>query len=175
MQSIHRFLMRSGWEVYSINLIPSSGELGIDELALQLHDFIKQKIKHRQQFDIIGFSMGGLVSQYYIQKIGGCKRINHFISISTPHNGTMMGYLSNTKGGRQMRYRSPFIQELRRGMNSLRQLKFTSIWTPFDLMIFPASSSKVPFGHQIKIGCVFHPWMVSHSKCLKAIHTTLIS
>ena len=150
MEQIKRFLSGLGWRVFSISLTPSTGELGIEDLAKQLSTFIKIKIKGNQRIDIIGFSMGGLVSRYYVQKLNGYKQVDRLIMISSPQRGTLLGYLSSKTGPKQMRFNSNFIQELNNNVDRLRSLKITSIWTPLDLMILPSSSSKIKFGKKHK-------------------------
>lgn len=143
-------------------------------MAEQLRLFIQQNVKQDQSIDLIGFSMGGLVSRYYIQRLSGMGRVKHFITISSPHHGTLMAKLLNNKGSKQMRPNSDFIQGINKDVNDLNQIKFTSIWTPLDLMIIPASSSHLPFGKEIRINCLLHPLMTSNKECIKRIKEELM-
>jgi triacylglycerol lipase len=174
MRHISNYLRNSGWIIYSVTLSPSSGQIGIDGLANQLDVFIKENIQPNQKFDLIGFSMGGLICRYYIQRLGGFSRIEHFITISTPHNGTMMAYLLNNCGSRQMRLNSEFICDLNNDIGNLSMLKVTSIWTPLDLMVLPASSSHISVGDNIKIWCPLHPLMVSNYRCMQTVEAELL-
>lgn len=174
MRHIEGYLRNGGWTVYAVSLKPNSGRIGIDELASQLDKFIKDHIQPNQKFDLVGFSMGGLVCRYYIQRLGGLPRIEHFITISTPHHGTWLAYLLNNAGAKQMRVNSEFICGLNKDIDTLSSLKFTSIWSPFDLMIIPASSSHLNFGNEIKIFGILHPLMVHIHKCIKAIKAELL-
>ncbi len=174
MEHMAHFLRHRGWTVYSISLKPSSGQIGIDQLAEQLNTFINEKITPTQKFDLIGFSMGGLVCRYYVQRITNPSHLDHFITLSSPHHGTLTAYLSRNKGARQMRINSEFLRDLNRDITKLNQLKFTSIWTPFDLMIIPSSSSRTGIGREIKIAALAHPLMVKNQKCLRAIETELL-
>ncbi len=174
MRHFEKYLRNAGWMTYSINLLPNSGKLGIDELAQQLDIFIKEKIQPNQKFDLIGFSMGGLVSRYYIQQLGGISRIEHYITISTPHHGTGTAYFLNNSAGKQMRMNSEFMDCLNKEIEQLKLLKFTSIWTPFDLMIIPASSSHVSIGNEYKIKCFTHWLMLNNHTCMQILKEELL-
>src|SRR5687768_8460910 len=75
-----RHLRAEGHEVFMIDLSPNDGHAGLDELARQLADFTDAKLPGRR-FDLVGFSMGGLVSRYYMQRLGGAARVEHFVTL----------------------------------------------------------------------------------------------
>ncbi len=52
-------------------------------------------------------------------------------------------------------------------------LNFTSLWTPFDLIILPPSSSQLGIGAEMQIPALTHPMMVSDRRTLKAISDAL--
>ncbi|OZH55122.1 lipase class 2 [Hydrocoleum sp. CS-953] len=164
-----QYLKKSGWEVYSLNLVPNYGILGLDKLAEQIADYVDQTFPPNQPIDLIGFSMGGIVSRYYVQKLGGIDKVKRFITISSPHNGTLTGYALNLAAPKQMRPKSDFLENLNQDIDILEEINFTSIWTPYDAMILPARSSQIPVGRDIKIDILLHAWMVSDEKVLKVI------
>ncbi len=164
-----RYLKNLGWDVYSLNLVPNYGRVGLDKLAEQVDDYVAKTFSPQQSFDLLGFSMGGIVSRYYIQRLGGINRVERLITISSPHNGTLTAYGLNLPGPIQMRPKSSFIEDLNRDMSLLEQINFTSIWTPYDAMIIPARSSEISAGKVIKINVLFHPWMVSDERVLKVV------
>jgi triacylglycerol lipase len=161
-----------GWTVYSLDLIPSNGDLPLSQLAQQVTEFVDRHIP-TGAFDLIGFSMGGLVSRYYVQRLGGIQRVQRLITISSPHNGTIAAYASTRPGCVQMRPNSSFLNDLNRDLLMLEQINFTSIWTPLDLMILPARSSDLPVGRKIQIPVTLHAWMVTDARVIKTIAATL--
>ncbi|NES21577.1 MAG: alpha/beta fold hydrolase [Symploca sp. SIO3E6] len=167
------YLEERGWSVHSLNLIPNNATLGLDQLAKQVADYIAEHFGPEQPLDLVGFSMGGLVSRYYIQRLGGIERVQRYINISAPNNGTWTAYLLSRPGCVQMRPDSEFIQDLNRDCQMLERLNFTRLWTPFDLMIVPASSSQMPVGKEVEIPVLFHPWMLTDHRCLKAVAAAL--
>ncbi|MBI4021396.1 MAG: alpha/beta fold hydrolase [Candidatus Aenigmarchaeota archaeon] len=42
--------------------------------------------------DIVAHSMGGLVSRWYLQKLGGSANVQTFITLGTPHDGSEVAY-----------------------------------------------------------------------------------
>jgi len=173
MGPMARYLRRQGRTVYTVSLKPSWGQLGLDELAKQLEGFIREKIPAGEKFDLVGFSMGGLICRYYAQRLGGLSHIDHFITLASPHHGTWMAYAGWNTGCTQMRPDSAFLRDLNHDISTLNRVKFTSIWTPLDLMIVPASSSHTGLGREIKIWMPAHPLMALHPICIRAVASEL--
>ena len=159
----------SGRKVFCIDLVPNNGDAGLDELALQVSRFVEEHIPAGQKLDLIGFSMGGLVARFYVQRLGGIDRVSHLITLSSPHRGSYIAYLRANSGTRQMRPGSPFLQELNRDVKMLERIRVSSIWTPFDLMIVPAVSSKFAAGQDYRIPVIAHPSMVKDSRVFQLL------
>jgi triacylglycerol lipase len=173
MQKIADRLQRLGRRTYSIDLHPKYGSLVLPLYAEQLRGFIDRHLGATAPFDLVGFSMGGLVTRYYVQRLGGIDRIQRYITISAPHQGTIAAYFSNLAGVVQMRPHSEFLQDLDKDVQMLSQLEFTSIWTPWDLIILPANSSQLPVGKDVSLPVLAHPLMVSDGRSLAALMTAL--
>lgn len=167
------YLTHLGWSVYTLNLSPHWGNASIDELAQQIADYIDKNFEPEQHLDIVGLSMGGLVTRYYLQRLGGINRVQRFIAISSPHSGTWMAYTLWGKGCVQMRPGSAFLQDLNRDAALLEQLNFTSIWTDWDFIIVPASSSQISAAKEVKLSVFAHGMMARHSSSLKAVAEAL--
>ncbi|MEH2459486.1 esterase/lipase family protein [Nostoc sp.] len=167
------YLIQRGWSVYSLDLVPNNGDLGLDELAKQVADYITATFASEQRLDLVGFSMGGIISRYYVQRLGGINRVQRFITISSPHNGTVVAYGSWRPGCVQMRPGSIFLKDLNSDAVILGQLDFTSIWTPYDLMIVPGNSSQMSVGREVIIPVALHPWMLTDSRSLEVVTAAL--
>jgi triacylglycerol lipase len=166
---LQAFLESQEYRVYSFDMRPSNGDAPLEVLAEQVAQFIDRTFKPDQAIDLLGFSMGGIVSRYYLQRLGGLERVQRFVTVSSPHNGTTMAELSFVPGGQQMRVGSLFLQDLNRDIDRLTQLQFTSIWTPMDAIIVPAASSQVAVANNQKVLVPWHKWMVSDRRSLTAI------
>lgn len=162
------FLTGYGFEVHRLSLIPSNGDAGLDLLASQVAAYVDGR-----RMDLVGFSMGGVVARYYVQRLGGLANVERLVTISSPHRGTWTGFLRRNAGARQMRPGSMFLNDLNRDVESLNQISFTSIWTPLDLMIVPASSSVLPAGRSIRVNVPCHPWMVTDRRVLSLVQQLL--
>lgn len=168
-------LAQSGWSVHSLNLIPNYGSAKLEILALQLAEYITHTFPDDQPIDIIGFSMGGLITRYYLQRLEGIKKVQRYINISAPNRGTTIAYSLPLPGIVQMRPDSDFIKDLNQDcQHRLNQIKCTFIWTPYDLMIVPASSTLLGIGREIQIPVILHAWMVKDQRVLKAIKEALL-
>lgn len=169
LERMARHLRTFGWTAHALTVSPSGGQLGIEELAAQLAAFIERNPPAGQKFSLVGFSMGGLICRYYLQRLGGLERVERFVSIASPHRGTWMAYLGFNRGCRQMRPGSEFLQDLNSDVFRLAQIHFTSVWTPLDLMIIPAISSRVGIGRERLIWSAAHPLMVHENRCIRAV------
>jgi triacylglycerol lipase len=173
MRKIAAHLRGLGWQVADIDLMANNGDTRLEILAQQVATKIERTFAQHQPIDLLGFSMGGLVTRYYIQRLGGIDRVQRFVTISTPHHGTIAANFSTRRGCIQMRPDHDFIQDLDRDVDRLNELNFTSVWTPFDLIILPPSSSQLGIGTELKIPVLTHPLMVSDRRVLTAIATAL--
>lgn len=167
------YLRQEGWSVYTLDLQPNNGTVCLDKLAIQVADYIEKNFPPQQPLDLVGLSMGGLVTRYYVQRLGGIQRIERFITISSPHHGTQLAYLSNLPGCIQMRPGSPFLEALNQDIQMLNGINFTSIWTDWDFVIIPADSSQIPVGKEVKVPVFAHAFMVRDTRSIQAVASAL--
>ena len=169
-----RYLTERGWTVSSFNLIPANGDAGIPELAGQLRSHIDAVCTPPARVDLVGFSMGGIVSRFYLQRLGGLARVRRFVTIASPHHGTLMGFLRWNTGGRQLRSGSELLRDLNRDVEMLQQLTCTSLRTPFDLVIIPSTSARLPHSRKVTLPVLLHPWMIRDPRSLAAVAEALL-
>jgi len=160
MGNMQRMLEARGWQVYAVSLKPNDASISFEAMAVQLNAFVAAHIPDGEKFDLVGFSMGGLVCRYYIQKMGGNSRVRRFVTLSTPNHGTLWAWLSGRVGVREMRPRSTFLEELNSNPGVLKPLDYTSIYTPLDLTIVPPSSSRMAVARNVVSWVPFHALMV---------------
>jgi len=158
-----------GWFTYALDLVPNNGKVGLDRLAEQIKGYVDQAFSQDIRFDIVAFSMGGIISRYYLQRLGGLERCDRFITLSSPHHGSLIAHLRRNRGCVQMRPNSEFLQDLNRDLDRLNSIQFTSIWTNNDLMILPANSSQVPVGKNITVPVLIHPWMLTDDRTIELV------
>jgi triacylglycerol lipase len=168
-EKLKPFLESRGFQVYSLDMVPSNGEAPLEVLAGQLANFIDRTFPSDQPIDLLGFSMGGIVSRYYLQRLGGLDRTDRLVTVSSPHNGTTMAEFGFLPGAKQMRVGSEFLQDLNRDIDRLASIQFTSIWTPLDAIIVPAASSRVTVAANKTVLVPWHKLMVYDRRSLSAI------
>jgi triacylglycerol lipase len=167
-----RHLRAEGRQVFTPTLLPNRGEARIEVLAAQLAAFADRELPGRK-FDLVGFSMGGLVSRYYVQRLGGEHRVGHFVTMAAPHNGTRMAKLLGRPGYLQMRPGSDFLRDLDRDAAKLENVKFTSFYTPMDAIVVPAKSSVMPQAKNIRMWAGLHPSFIVEKRCIRAVAEAL--
>ena len=178
MQAMARALRRDGWTVFTPTLSPSGCQVANEVLAQQLSDFIETNVPHDTRCDLVGFSMGAIVCRYYLQRLGGVARVDHFVAISAPEHGTWWATICPSESRRwpgvvQLRPDSAFLRDLNSDAQVLDQVRFTTMWTPLDLMILPAASSRMPVGSETKVWVPLHPLMVWLPSCHRAVAAAL--
>ena len=173
MTRMARHFRAEGREVFTPDLSPNGGEATIEELGRQLADYAAKHVGRGRKFDLVGFSMGGLVSRYYVQRLGGAERVGHLVTIAAPHHGTVLARLHPGAGAAEMRRDSAFLRELARDDATLARVKFTSFYTPLDLVVFPASSSAMPQARNVRVWASLHPSLILERRCLRAVSGAL--
>lgn len=162
-----------GVEVHTAKLIPSDGRGGLERLAANLKKDIDKTFGPDQPISIVSFSMGGLVSRYYLQNLGGARRCETLITISSPHQGTEAAWLYPTKGASEMRPHSKFLNNLHATEGNLGNMKLVSYRTPLDLVIVPSKNSIWPRAENLSYPVALHPLMLTSGPVLDDIEKRL--
>lgn len=139
--SLRLRLENHGIQCHVPKLKPSDARNGIEPLAESLKESIDQAFGPDARFAMVAFSMGGLVTRYYLQNLGGAERCEAFITVSSPHHGTKIAYAYPGKGAKQMRPGSAFLNDLKASEDRLGNIPIVSYRTPMDLIILPTDSS----------------------------------
>lgn len=157
--------------VKAIDLAPNDGSLAIERLAEQVDAAARRLLRtsDAERIDLVGFSMGALVSRYWLQRMGGKERVRRFVSISGPQQGTLTAFAMGKAGVVQMRPGSPFLAELDADPDPWGDVEVHTLWTPYDLMILPPRSSQLPgaFDHPLRIP--LHRWMITHPRAIERV------
>ncbi|MFI9625394.1 esterase/lipase family protein [Streptomyces sp. NPDC052042] len=96
-----------------------------------------------QEVDIVGHGLGGLIARYYVQRLGGDRRVRTLVTLGTPHGGTAVARPASAHPlVRQMRAGSAPIEELRAPAPGCRT-RFVSFWSDLDRVIVPAEAGRI--------------------------------
>jgi triacylglycerol lipase len=172
MERLARHLRSQAREVFQPTLTPNSGHAPIEDLAQQFARYIECEL-HDRRFDLIGFSMGGLIARYYLQRLGGIGKVGRFVTMAAPHHGTHAARLARLPGWVQMRPGSDFLCDLASDADVLRRVPFTSFFTPLDAIIVPASSSEMPQARNVRMWAAMHPSFILEKRCIRAVAAAL--
>ena len=171
MTRLARALRATGCEVFTPSLTPNDGTALLEDLSAQLASYIDTHLPDRT-FDLIGYSMGGIVTRHYLQARNGHTRTRRYISLSAPQNGTLTAYFRSSPGAHQMRPGSPFLSELNQATPNTPT---TSFWAPTDLIILPPSSARIPGAQNITKPGLGHFSFIMEKRRIQDIITTLDS
>jgi triacylglycerol lipase len=139
-------------------------QIPIRVIAKQLSDFVTSNISE-DKIDIIGISQGGIIAEYYLKHFNK-KEIRTLFTLCTPHKGSIMAYISGKPGFIDLRPRSKVLIEAEEFMKKSKT-KLFSVYTPFDLMVFPGWNANPGHGKIKKVYAPLHPlafWIPSTLK-----------
>jgi triacylglycerol lipase len=154
-------LQRLGMECYVPKLRPADGRGGLARLAEGLKRDIDRHFGEHERIAVVSFSMGGIVSRYYLQELGGAGRCDTLVTIASPHHGTLAARLYPTRGAAEMRPGSEFLAKLDASADRLGDMPVVSYRTRMDLVIIPASSSIWARAVNLEYPAPLHPLLLS--------------
>lgn len=170
------YLRRYGLQPLIISPQPSDATVGIDLLAERLAGEIEQRLGPHQPFDFFGFSMGGLIGRYYLQRLGGAKRVRQFVTVATPHRGTWTARLVPALPALEQMYPdSGFLKDLNQDQMMLAQHNFMAFWTPFDLSVTPAHNCYLPDLPSTRLYSPFHATLLHDPIVLREVTTYFLA
>jgi triacylglycerol lipase len=154
-QPIIRFLKKHGFlKFYEFTYVEKFGEVHLTELEKKFSDFIKNNVKEKNII-IIGISQGGIIARIFLGRNKN-KIVEKCITLCTPHNGSLSAYLLKRKGFLDLRPNSELLSNLNNSDET--KLTFYSVYTPFDLMVFPGWNAKFSKAKENKrVFALLHP------------------
>ena len=93
-----------------------------------------------ERVHVIGHSLGGIVARYYVQRMGGDRRVHTLCTLGSPHAGTYAAKLWPGGVVRQLRPGSELMQELAAPAAGCRT-RFVAFWSDLDQLIVPQRSA----------------------------------
>ena len=148
------------------------GSVPISHLAKDLDDYILSEFGEEVVIDLLGFSMGGLISRFWLQKMNGFRRTNRFISIGSPHEGTLLarmvpsGWLS---GIADMKPGSGFLNELNTDFHTLKEVDCISFFCRWDFMVIPGCRAVLPVGKSFPMPVCTHKGLITHPRAVEIL------
>ena len=162
----------NGIEYFAPTLKHSFGMTSILDLTNKLNELILEKYGLEKEIDILGFSMGGIIARYWLQKFNGYKRTRRFISVGSPHKGTLMAQLIPKypfRGISEMKIKSKFLKELAKNDYFLDDVECVNFFTYWDLMVFPSWWTNLNLGKKIPVRVYKHRNLVRNKSVVNKI------
>ena len=172
MQSV---LQARGFDhVHAMDIIPSDASITLEAMGEQVMDGVRacQAATGTPTVDIVAFSMGALAARYALHHLEEQSSVQRrLVSLSGPHHGTLTAHLSWRAGVRQMRRGSQFLRDL--NASDSRSVEVFSFWSPFDLVVIPATSSVVEGAHNRAFRVMQHHQMLTDDRVIEAVAQAL--
>ncbi len=156
--------------VYRPHLPHKLGRTSIYRLAGELDEYILNNLPHDQPLNIMGFSMGGIIARVWIQLFNGHRRTNTFVSIGSPHKGTITAQLIPPilfRGIADMKKGSNLLKLLNYDLASLKYISCTSFYCKYDLMVIPGWQAVAPVGKAVSVPVLTHKQLITSPKAFK--------
>ncbi len=134
-------------KVYGVNKgsIPGTTVKSPEEYAKLVEAEVEKVYdRHDERVNVVGHSMGGLDSRWYVEQMGGEDYVETLVTLGTPHHGTLTSrYAAFTPGGKKLAMSSDIIRTLKKdGVSD--DIEYVSVWSPKDRAVKPSRSAKLP-------------------------------
>ncbi len=169
MRHLGKAFTLAGRRVLAPDLTPNNGSAGINELAVQIGEYLEKNLAADERCDVVGHSMGAMVARSYIQRHGGRTRVRKLVTLAAPHHGTVLAWLHRGRGARDLRPGSAFLRDLARDVHKLEGIHMASYWTPFDAIIVPPRSSELPVGQNCRRLLPHHRAFVENRRLVREL------
>ncbi|MFE9570089.1 esterase/lipase family protein [Streptomyces sp. NPDC006692] len=177
---LRRSLARHGWRhLESLNYSPLTCDIRVAAELLGRHvEEICARTGHHQ-VDIVGHSLGGLIARYYVQCLGGDRRVRTLVTLATPHSGTRSAQLAHAHPiVRQMCPGSDVVEELRGPAPDIRT-RFVSFWSDLDTLMIPTETARIDhpdlLAQNVQVTGIGHLAMPVHPAVAAGVRQALIA
>jgi triacylglycerol lipase len=126
------------------------------------------------QVDIVNHSMGGLVTGWYVNRLGGQPAVRHVASIAGANHGTTAAYACLVfTTCQQMVPGSEFIEQYTAGDETPGNTRYGTWYSPCDGVIIPFSSTRLSGATNTLVPCETHLGFLVDGPVLTAVRAFL--
>ena len=177
-KSLTRKLDQYSIDYFAPTLQHEFGKVSIIDLTNFLNQLIINKYGLDKEIDLLGFSMGGIIGSYWLKNFGGNKRIKKFISVGSPHKGTLTAQIVPRfplKGISEMKINSKLLKDLYSSNDFLENVDCISFFTNWDLMVFPGWKAYLPKGNKYSLNIFKHKNLMKNEYAINEIVKKIIN
>ncbi len=170
---LRRRLLRDGWSPVCC-FDYRSLRLDIEGAAMRLRarvDDLAQSMGAHQPLTLIGHSLGGLVSRYYVRRYPA-PTVRRIVTLGTPHCGTTLARLHGG-AGRKLAPGSQFLNTLTAADHVPQQFDVIAIQSTFDAMVLPPRHAEYPGAFNVRLNDVGHNALLFSSKVYRLLAENL--
>ena len=171
-QPIIKYLKEKGISnFYEFEYENKYGLAPIITVAEELAEFINKNIKE-ENLNIIGFSQGGVIALAYLKYYKN-KNVEKLFTLCTPHKGSKLANIMKLPGLIDLQPNSKLLKELENFAGE-SSVKIYSVYTPFDLMVFPGWNARSTYGKKKIIFAPTHPVAFFWTATKKFVYNNLL-
>ena len=158
-------LRARGHAFVAVNLEPVFGS--IDEYAPTIEAAVQRVQAATGAAPVlICHSMGGLAARAWLRACADDARMQHVVTLGTPHRGTWAGKFSRAVNGRQMALDGDWVGQLRGAETAGRAARFICWYSNCDNIVFPTSTAMLAGADNRLIPGVAHVEMARRPEVL---------
>lgn len=124
---------------------------------------------------LVGHSLGGIVARYYVQELGGDRRVCQTISLASPFHGTTLAHPFPVLVGRDLRSDSATLVRLRARASAFSHVPHLSLFGTGDLVVRPFQSAVFPIGDVVELAGLGHNTLLYDQSAQDAVIARLRS
>ena len=177
-KSLTRKLDQYSIDYFAPTLQHEFGKVSIIDLTKFLNQLIIEKYGLEKEIDLLGFSMGGIIGSYWLKNFEGNKRTKKFISVGSPHKGTLTAQIVPRfplKGISEMKINSKLLKDLYSSNDFLEDVDCISFFTKWDLMVFPGWKAYLPKGNKYSLSIFKHKNLMKNEYAINEIVKKIIN
>ena len=174
---LRAYLAPADFEIFCPHLPHRLGDTPLIALAEQLEQQLELRYGAEQPLNVLGFSMGGLVLRCWLQLLGGNQRTKRFVSIGSPHQGTITALPCPRwllPGIADMKPGSPLLNSLNANLHCLDGVECHSFYCLLDAMVMPYWSAALAVGSVQRLPVWNHRQLISSAGALAPVAALLL-
>lgn len=112
-----------------------------DRVADELASSLERLTRRGCELDLVGHSLGGLVSRWWVQEMEGAPHVRRLVTLATPHAGTRSARVAPGPLGAALLPGSAVVRRLAAGRARADGIRHTALVAAADLMVTPPASA----------------------------------